>query len=245
MGYPGHQDRGTHRLGTADMVSIVTGPATPALGSAPIPGHRPPPAANSPASASSPSSPATATTPARGHDRASRPRPLAPPAARTAILDPPRASPRAEALAAQGGLLLHAGQLLGVAHGVQAGDEAVVSAYRQDGVDLAVEPDDQRWEAVDLGRLQRGGGRDPAQPGGEQAAYLFGPGDGHPDGRHDPAAIAQEDDIRREDIEQALQVTRFGRPLERPDRAPARSAAPAPAGAASRDVRPRPVPDLA
>src|SRR3954451_25379250 len=126
MGYPGHQDRGTHRLGTADMVSIVTGPATPALGSAPIPGHRPPPAANSPASASSPSSPATATTPARGHDRASSPRHLAPAAARTAILDPQRASPSAEALAAQGTRLLHAAKSLGGAHVIPAGHRAFV-----------------------------------------------------------------------------------------------------------------------
>src|SRR5260370_28466023 len=44
--------------------------------------------------------------------------------------------------AAQGGLLLHVRQLLGVAHGVQPGDEAVVDAYRYDGVDLAVEAED-------------------------------------------------------------------------------------------------------
>jgi len=35
-------------------------------------------------------------------------------------------------------------QLLGVAHGVEPGNEAVVDAYRYDGVDLAVEPEDQR-----------------------------------------------------------------------------------------------------
>jgi hypothetical protein len=35
-------------------------------------------------------------------------------------------------------------QLLGIAHGVQPGDEAVVDAYRNDGVDLAVEAADQR-----------------------------------------------------------------------------------------------------
>src|SRR5947207_15364863 len=67
--------------------------------------------------------------------------------------------------AAQGGLLLHMRQLLGIAHGVQPGDEAVVDAYRYDGVDLAVEAEDQRRVAVDLRRLQRGRGGDPAQPG--------------------------------------------------------------------------------
>jgi hypothetical protein len=41
-------------------------------------------------------------------------------------------------------------QLLGIAHGVEPGDEAVVDAYRDDGVDLAVEAEDQRWVAVDL-----------------------------------------------------------------------------------------------
>jgi hypothetical protein len=46
-------------------------------------------------------------------------------------------------------------QLLGVAHGVQPGDEAVVDAYRYDGVDLAVEAEDQRRVAVDLCRPAR------------------------------------------------------------------------------------------
>jgi hypothetical protein len=51
-------------------------------------------------------------------------------------------------------------QFLGIAHGVQPGDEAVVDAYRYDGVDLAVEAEDQRRVAVDLCRLQRGRGVD-------------------------------------------------------------------------------------
>ena len=69
---------------------------------------------------------------------------------------------RAPGSAAQRGLLLHVRQLLGIAHGVEPGDEAVVDAHRDDGVDLAVEPDDQRRVPVDLGRLQRGRGGDPA-----------------------------------------------------------------------------------
>ena len=52
--------------------------------------------------------------------------------------------------AAQGGLLPHMRQLLGVAHGIQPGDEAVVDAYCYHGVDLAVEAEDQRRVAVDL-----------------------------------------------------------------------------------------------
>src|SRR6266568_7590909 len=62
-------------------------------------------------------------------------------------------APWAPGSAAQGGLPLHARQLLGVAYGVQPGDEAVVEADREDGIDLAVEPDDQRGEPVDLCRL--------------------------------------------------------------------------------------------
>src|SRR6266699_1889818 len=57
--------------------------------------------------------------------------------------------------AAQGGLLLHMRQLLGIAYGVQPGDEAGVDAYGYDGVDLAVEAEDQRRVAVDLCLLQR------------------------------------------------------------------------------------------
>ena len=53
-------------------------------------------------------------------------------------------------------------QLPGIAHGVEPGDEAGVDAHRHDGVDLAVEPQDQRRVAVDLCRLQRRRSGDPA-----------------------------------------------------------------------------------
>src|SRR5262249_43492826 len=64
--------------------------------------------------------------------------------------------------AAQGGLPLHMRQLLRIAHGVEPGDEAVVDAYRHDGVDLSVEPENQRRVSIDLCRLQRRRGGDPA-----------------------------------------------------------------------------------
>jgi hypothetical protein len=46
-------------------------------------------------------------------------------------------------------------QLLWIAHGVKPSDEAVVDAHRHDGVDLAVEPHDQRRAAIDLCRFDR------------------------------------------------------------------------------------------
>ena len=103
--------------------------------------------------------------------------------------------------------------------------------------DLAVEADDQRRVAVDLGRLQRGrGGGDPAQPDGQQAGHPADPHDGHLRGLHDSAAVAQEDDVRREDVEQLLQVARFGRPLEGLKRVPGLGGGNRPARSACRDV---------
>ncbi len=78
--------------------------------------------------------------------------------------------------AAQGGFALHTGEFLGIAHGVEPGDESVVDAQRQDGVDLAVPPDDQRGIAVDLRRLPYRRG-ETAQSGSQYT--------GHPVGSHD------------------------------------------------------------
>src|SRR5258707_15595794 len=66
--------------------------------------------------------------------------------------------------------------------------------------------------------LQRRRGGDPARAGGQRAGHLAGSRDGPQDGLLDSAAVAQEDDIRREDVEQGLQIARFGRPLERIER---------------------------
>src|SRR5215472_16388051 len=65
-------------------------------------------------------------------------------------------------------------QLVRIAHGVEPGDEVVVDTDRDDGVDPAVSPGDQRRVPVDLGWVQRGRRGDPAQHVGHGA----GPGDG-------------------------------------------------------------------
>jgi mRNA interferase MazF len=62
--------------------------------------------------------------------------------------------PNATGSAAQDGLPLHARQLLRIAHRVEPGDEAVVDAHRQDSVELAMEPEDQRRVPVDLCGLE-------------------------------------------------------------------------------------------
>jgi hypothetical protein len=90
----------------------------------------------------------------------------------------------------------------------------------------------------------RGGG-DPAQPDRQQAGHLTGPHDGRLHGLHDSAAVAQEDDVRREQVEQALQIAGLGRPLERLECAPDLGRGNDLARPARRDVGPRPVRDLA
>jgi hypothetical protein len=50
--------------------------------------------------------------------------------------------------AAQGGLALQVRQLLGIADGIEPGDQTVVDAHYHDAVDLAVEPENQRRVAV-------------------------------------------------------------------------------------------------
>ena len=55
----------------------------------------------------------------------------------------------------------------------------------------------------------------PAQHAGHPA----GPHDGRHRGLHDSATITQQDDVRREHVEQVLQIARFDRPLERLERA--------------------------
>ena len=60
-----------------------------------------------------------------------------------------------------------------------------------------------------------------------------------------PPPSLSSDDVRREDVEQALQVARLDRPLERLERGPGLGRGNDPARPARGDVRPRPVGDLA
>jgi hypothetical protein len=147
--------------------------------------------------------------------------------------------------AAQGGLALQVRQLLWVAHGVEPGDEAVVDPHRHHAVDLAVEPQYQRRVAVDLSRMQRRGAVEPAKADRQQAGDLAGSDDGPGHRLLDPAAVAEQDDVRREDVEQALQIPRLGRPLERVERRASLDRGDGPARPPRRDVRARPVRDLA
>ncbi len=65
-------------------------------------------------------------------------------------------------------------------------------------------------------------------------------------GHQEPSAtVTQEDDIRREDVEQALQIARFGRPLEGIERVSGLGRRNDPTRPARRDVCPCPVGDLA
>ena len=82
--------------------------------------------------------------------------------ARSANSNPSEARASGLDSAAQGGLPLHVRQLLRVAHGVEPGDEAVVDAHREDGVDLIIHLQYQRRMAIDLHRPQRPGGGEPA-----------------------------------------------------------------------------------
>src|ERR1700722_1321680 len=124
--------------------------------------------------------------------------------------------------AAQGGLVLHVGQLLRIAYAVQPGDKAVLNAHRHNGVNLPVQPDDQCRVAIDLCRVQRRSGDDPAQPGRQQAGHLASPHYRSQDGLLDSATVTEENDIRSEDVEQALHVAGLGRPPERLERAAGR-----------------------
>jgi hypothetical protein len=71
-------------------------------------------------------------------------------------------------------------------------------------VDFPVEPDDQRRAAIDLHRLNRHLGADHVQADSEQASHSVGPHDRPQRGLFDSATVTQEDDVRREDVEQAL-----------------------------------------
>ena len=93
--------------------------------------------------------------------------------------------------------------------------------------------------------MQRRGGSEPAQPDGQQAGHLVGPDDGPRDRLLDSATVTEQNDVRREDVEQALQVARFRRPLERLERFSGLGRGNGPARPARRDVLPRPVRDLA
>jgi hypothetical protein len=95
--------------------------------------------------------------------------------------------------------------------------------------------------AVDRRQLGRGRRGDPA----EQLGHGRGADDRSQRGLGDPAAVGQQDDVRREDVEQALQVAGVDRPLERIEHVPGLGRGRAPARLARGDVRPRPVGDLA
>lgn len=97
---------------------------------------------------------------------------------------------------------------------VEAGDVAVLDPDRQHAVDFPVDADEQPRVAVDLYRLDRAGAIAPVSAIGQQASHLAGPHDGPQKGVFDSAAVAQGDDVRGEDIEQALQVAGFDRALE-------------------------------
>jgi uncharacterized protein YbjT (DUF2867 family) len=74
--------------------------------------------------------------------------------------------------AAQGGLPLQVGQLAGVAHGVQPGDEAVVGASRQDGVDRAGVA---RYVVVSIIGIEKSAGGYGAAKLAHEQAVLAGP----------------------------------------------------------------------
>ena len=140
------------------------------------------------------------------------------------------------------GLPLHVRQLLGVAHGVEPGDQA---ASTRTATTLSSSPLSRMMSAGEP--LTCAGSSDSSAPTVATAATTrratrSAPTTGT---RHaDAATVAQGDHVRGEEVEQALQVARLDRPLEgssapgpRPERRPR-------AGARD-DVRPRPVGDLA
>ena len=112
-------------------------------------------------------------------------------------------------------------------------------------LDFPVEPDDQSRTAVDLHRFDRHPGADPGQADSQEAGHPDGPHDRTHRGPLDPAAVSQQDDVRREHVEQALQVTRFDRPLECLERAAGLGCGHGPARPPRRDVGAGPVRDLA
>ncbi|WP_258053846.1 hypothetical protein [Streptomyces sp. Ru72] len=72
--------------------------------------------------------------------------------------------------------------------------------------------------AIDLRRLHRCGACDPAQPCRQQGCDQIGADDGLQRGLDHSAAIAQEDDVRGELVEQALQIAGFNCTSERQQR---------------------------
>src|SRR5258708_3680135 len=100
-------------------------------------------------------------------------------------------------------------ELLRIAHDVEPGDETVVDPHRDDIVDLPVEPDDQRRAAIDLHRLDRYLTDDPGYADSQQPGHPRGPHDGPQQSLLDAAAVAEEEDVGREDVDEGLQVARF------------------------------------
>ena len=75
-------------------------------------------------------------------------------------------------------------------------------------------------------------------------SHPVGPNDGPQPGLRDSATVGQGDDVRGEDVEQALQIACLDRPLERLERSLGLGRRGDPAWAARGDVCPRPVCDL-
>ncbi|GGY42789.1 hypothetical protein GCM10010299_56380 [Streptomyces tanashiensis] len=132
-------------------------------------------------------------------------------------------------------------RLLGVAYGVETGDEPVVDAHREHGVDRAAQQDEQRRVAVDPGRAECRRAADPAQG----ACDRTGPDGGRQCGPYDSSTVGEQDDVRREDVEQALQVARLDRAAERLDGAPGLRGGSDPAPPSRGDMGPGPVCDPA
>ncbi|WP_222262894.1 hypothetical protein [Modestobacter marinus] len=88
---------------------------------------------------------------------------------------------------------------------IEAADASVPDLVRQDAVDLAVHAEDERRVAVDHGGLP--GARDPglAEAADDEAGRLVGAGDRPGLGLPDTAAVADENDLGREHVEQTLQ----------------------------------------
>jgi hypothetical protein len=92
---------------------------------------------------------------------------------------------------------------------VDAGDVAVLDPHRHYAVDLPIDSDEQRRATIDLYHLDRPFGVALPPTAGQQASHLAGPHDGLKQYVFDSAAVAEGDDVRRQDVEQALQFPGF------------------------------------
>src|SRR5581483_3906197 len=99
---------------------------------------------------------------------------------------------------------LHAGQLLRVAHGVDAGDAAVLHGDTDGRVELAADVDAGRGGAVEPDGLRLE--IQPAGRGDEEGCDPLRTLDRSRGGGDQAATVGDDDDVGREDVEQALQV---------------------------------------